>query len=200
MIRTRKIVKVAMVSLGVILLVGVAGGFWFWHEFHLNISQSDMEPVETMLKKALSDALVVKRPDSKPTIVSGGYILAYQNDPEGFRKDAKLLDAWMASTKLGLAALKNSPPGNWVRSSADADYVASQDRVDPWNHTFCLLRRDDHLLVVSGGPKAAASPACRDIGFRSKDLAKLPHGKLLESPAGYLMIIVDRTQADRANR
>jgi hypothetical protein len=110
-----------------------------------------------------------------------------QHDPDAPRRNAKLLDAWTASVKLGSAALKNTPAGNWVRSSADGDYIASQDRVDPWSHTFCLLRRGDDVLVVSGGPKAPNSPACRDIRLQAKDLAGLPRRKLLESPAGYLM-------------
>jgi hypothetical protein len=153
MTRTRRIVGFTVLSLGVILLVGVAGWFWFMHEFRLSFSRIrfDSVPVEMTLKKVASDVLVVKRPDSKPASLSGGYLVAYQRDPEGFQKDAKLFDTWMASAKLGVAALKNTSRGSWVRSSADVDYVASRDRVDPWNHTFCLLRRDDDVLVVSGG-------------------------------------------------
>jgi hypothetical protein len=198
MTRTRRIVGFTVLSLGVILLVGVAGWFWFMHEFRLSFSRIrfDSVPVEMTLKKVASDVLVVKRPDSKPASLSGGYLVAYQRDPEGFQKDAKLFDTWMASAKLGVAALKNTSRGSWVRSSADVDYVASRDRVDPWNHTFCLLRRDDDVLVVSGGPKSPVSPACRDIQFQAKDLAELPHGKLLESPAGYLILVVDKTHAD----
>jgi len=196
MVRTREIVRAAMLSLGVILLAGTAGWFWFVHEFRLNISQSDVGPFEVMMKKAASQLLVMKRPDSKPVSLTGGYLIAYQNDPEGFKRDAKLFDTWTASVKLGSAALKNAPHGNWVRSSADADYVAPQDRVDSWSHTFCLLRRDDDVLVVSGGPNAPGSPACRDVQLQAKDLAELPHGKLLESPAGYLILVVDKVLAD----
>jgi hypothetical protein len=74
MTSTRKIVRFAMLSLGVILLVGVVSWWRFVHEFRFNISQTDMEPVETMLKKALSDAVVVKHPGSEPGSVSAGYI------------------------------------------------------------------------------------------------------------------------------
>jgi aspartate/methionine/tyrosine aminotransferase len=55
----------------------------------------------------------------------------HQRDRETFGKDAKLFDAWAASMKMGFAALKNTSRGNWVRSSVSADYVESQDRVDP---------------------------------------------------------------------
>jgi hypothetical protein len=169
------------------------------HELALSISgiRFDSAPLEMALMRAASDLFVVKRPDSNPARLSGGYLAAYQRDPGGFQKDAKLLDAWIVSAELGVAALKNTPRGNWVGSSADANYIASQDRVDPWNHSFCLLRRDDDVLVVSGGPKAPSSPACRDIRLDAKDLAELPRGKLLESPAGYLMLVVNKAHADQ---
>jgi hypothetical protein len=124
-------------------------------------------------------------------------LIAYQNDPESFRKDAKLFDAWIASLKVGSAALKNTSGEDWVASSADADYLAALDCVDPWNHTFCLLRRDDDVLVVSGGPKAPSSPACRNIDLGPKDLAEFPKGKLLESPAGFLVLVLDKKHADK---
>ena len=58
---------------------------------------------------------------------------------------------------------------------------------------------DDDVLVVSAGPKAPGSPACRNIRIEAKDLAELPHGKLLESPAGYLILVVDKAHADRVS-
>jgi hypothetical protein len=195
----KTVVRRAILSLGVLLLVGVVGWLWFIHEFRINVSRSDLEPLEMAIKKAASDVVVVKRPTSVPVRASSGYLVAYQRDPETFGKDAKLFDAWAASMKMGFAALKSTSRGNWVRSSVSADYVESQDRVDPWKHTFCLLRRDDNLLVISGGPKAPSSPTCRDIQFQAKDLAELPHGKLLESPAGYLILVVDETHADRVS-
>jgi len=198
MTRRRGMVRVAMLSLGVVLLAGVGGWLWFLYEFRLDISRSDIEPFETTVKKAASDVFVVKRPDSNRAGVSGGYLVAYQGNPEGFRNDARLFDAWMASVKLGLAVLKNTPPGNWVRSSGEADYVAVRDRVDPWNHTFCFLRRNDDVLVVSGGPKAPSSPVCRDIQLTAKDLAELPQGKLLESPSGYLVLAINNTHVHQA--
>src|ERR1039458_2434459 len=196
MTRTKRILRAATLSLGVLLLVGAAGWYWFMREFRLKISSSDVEPLEVILKKAASDVVAAKRPDSKPTSLSGGYLVAYQRDPESFHGDAKLFDAWMTSVKLGSAALKNPSRGNWVRSSAEADYVASQDRVDPWNHTLCLLRRDDDVLVVSGGPRAPGSPACRNIQLQAMDLAEFPREKLLESPAGYLMLVVTKAATD----
>jgi len=157
-------------------------------------SQADWEPFATTFKSTLSNFFVIRRAAAASDQMRFPDL---QHNPEAVRGNAKLFDAWMESLKLGSAALKNTPRGNWVRSSSDADYVALQDRLDPWNHTFCLLRRGDDVLVVSGGPKAPSSPICRDIQLQARDLAELPRRKLLESPAGYLMLVVDKVHADQ---
>ncbi len=161
-------------------------------DFHF--SQADWQPFATTFKSTLSNFFVVRRPAPGSDQTKFPDL---QHDPDAVRKNAKLFEAWTASMKLGSATLKSTPGGNWVRSSADADYVASQDRVDPWDHTFCLLRRGDDVLVVSGGPKAPNSPSCRDIRLQAKDLVELPRRKLLESPAGYLMLVVNKAHADQ---
>jgi hypothetical protein len=193
--------KTIAYGLGIVLLAFACGAFWMIHDLRalkidFSSRQTGWQPVATSFKKALADVFVIKQ---KPEQVSRqpGLLTAYEHDPDAFQQDAKLFDAWTASTKLGVAVLKNTPPGNWERSSADANYIASQNRVDPWNHTFCLLRRGDHVLVVSGGPQAPSSPACRDIRIAESDLAKLPHGKLLESPAGHLMLVIDEDHAGK---
>ena len=141
MVWKKRVIGATVAGLGILLLVGILGWYQLAH-FRIDISRSDLEPFETTLKKAASDVLVARRADSVSASSSGGYLVAYQNDPKGFRRDAKLFDTWLASVKLGAAALKNTSRGDWVRSSADADYIATADRVDPWNHTFCLLRRN----------------------------------------------------------
>jgi len=194
-----KLARVIAYGLGVTLLAFACLSLWIFLavrsvRFDFHFSQADWQPFATTLKSTLSNFFVVRRtaPGSDQTKFPD-----LQHDPDAVRENAKLFDAWTASVKLGSAALKNTPGGNWVRSSADANYVASQDRVDPWNHTLCLLRRGDDVLVVSGGPNAPSSPSCRDIQLQAKDLAGLPRRKLLESPAGYLMLVVDKVHADQ---
>jgi hypothetical protein len=193
-----KLARATAYGLGVTLIALVCFALWLAFaarsmRFDFHFSQADWEPFATTFKSTLSNFFVIRRPTagSDPMKFPG-----LQHDPDAVRKNATLFDAWTASVKLGSAVLKHTPGGNWVRSSVEANYVAPQDRVDPWNHTFCLLRRGDDLLVVSGGPKAPDSPACRDIQLQADDLAKLPHRKLLESPAGYLFLVVDKTHAD----
>jgi hypothetical protein len=194
-----KLARVIAYALGVTLLAFACLSLWTVFAIHsmrfdFQFSKADWEPFAATFKSTLSNLFVIRR------AAAGSNQMRFpdlQHDPDAVRRNAKLFDAWTASVKLGSAALKNTPGGNWVRSSADANYVASQDRVDPWNHTFCILRRGDDVLVVSGGPKAPNSPACLDIQLQAKDLAGLPRRKLLESPAGYLMLFVDKVHDDQ---
>jgi hypothetical protein len=194
-----KLARVLAYALGVILLAFAYLSLWTVFAIHsmrfdFHFSQADWGPFATTLKSTLSNLFVI-RPAAAGS--DRARFPNLQHDPDAVRSNAKLFDAWTASVKLGSATLKNAPSGNWVRSSADANYVAAQDRVDPWNHTFCLLRRGDDLLVVSGGPKVPDSPSCRDIQIQAKDLAGFPRSKLLESPSGYLMLVVEEVHTDR---
>ncbi len=197
-----KLARVIAYALGVTLLAFVGLGLWTVFairsmRFDFHFSETDLETVATSFKSMLSNVFVVRR--DAAAVSDEVRFPNPQRDPNGVAKNAKLFDAWVASAKLGAAVLSNTRRGNWVGSSAEADFVPVQDRVDPWNHTFCILRRDDYVLVVSGGPEAQGSPACRNVQIQAKDLAELPHGKLLESPAGYLVLLVDKDRADQRN-
>ncbi len=203
MLLSSKFTRIITYDLGISLLILIPVAVWIVHDFRsmrldFHFSHAGLEPLEMALKKAASDVVVAKR-GAKPAGASEGYLVAYQEHQEVFRQDAKLFDTWSAAAKLGLASLKSTLRGNWVRSSADAQYVPVQDRIDPWEHNFCLLRRNDDMLVVSAGPNAPGSPSCRDIQLEAKDLAELTHGKLLETPAGYFLLVVDKSHADRFN-
>jgi hypothetical protein len=192
-----KLARAIAYGLGITLLAVACSSLWMAFairsmRFDFPFSKTDWEPFATTFKSTLSNFFVIRRATAASDQMRFPDL---QHNPDAVRGNAKLFDAWMESVKLGSAALKSTPRGNWVRSSSDADYVASQDRLDPWNHTFCLLRRGDDVLVVSGGPKAPRSPTCRDIQLQAKDLAGLPRRKLLESPAGYVMLVVDKVHA-----
>jgi hypothetical protein len=81
---------------------------------------------------------------------------------------------------------------NWVRSGSDIQYRKPEDRNDAWGHAFCLLRREDTLLIISAGSAAPSTPLCRDIHMEARELAQLPHGKLLESPSGAFLLVLDK--------
>jgi hypothetical protein len=193
-----KLARATAYALGVSLLAILLVSPLVWYELrHVKVSlpQSSIDSAATFIKGALAQVLVVRRADESSLAArTGGLLNAYEGDPEKLRRDAKLLDDWSASARLGQSVLRNTGRGSWAVSSSAADYVAPQDRVDPWQHTFCLLRRDDELLVMSGGPKATSSPTCRNIGMRASDLASLPHGRLLESPAGYLLLVLSHAR------
>jgi hypothetical protein len=200
MTQPSRVARVIAYSLGIILLAFACFSFWMVlairsMRIDLHFSKTDWEPFATAFKSTLSNFFVIRH--TTGAVSNQVRFPNSERDPDRVLRNAKLFDTWVASVKLGRATLKSAPSGNWVRSSADADYVPPQDRVDPWNHTFCLLRRDDEVLVVSGGPKAPDSPACRDIQLKADDLAEMPHRKLLESPAGYFILVVDKAHSEQ---
>jgi hypothetical protein len=141
----------------------------------------------------------VKQPPKKST-QNQSYLDAYERNPAAFQSDSRLFDTWVSSAQIGEDTLKNTLPGSWVRSSADADYLVRANRTDPWGHSFCLLRRRYTLVIVSAGPKALSSPTCRDIKITGEDLAGLPRNKLIETPAGNLIFVIDQKRVSTSSR
>jgi len=122
-----------------------------------------------------------------------GYAVAYERNPEGFRADATLFETWSRAMALGSQALESGPAGNWVHSSLDVN-GSTENRLDPWNHAFCMLRRENMLVVVSAAP---SSPLCKDVQIQAEELSQLPHGRLLESPSGSLILVIERKETQR---
>ena len=198
--RTTRTFRIAVASSVVVLVVAIGVSLLAVHELHtmqFQISSVDVGRLELTLKKALSDVLVIKRgvDTGHPAMLTQGYAVAYEQNPEGFKADAKLFDTWSRAMALGTQALEAGPRGDYVRSSADADYASASSRFDPWDHWFCMLRRDDTLVVVSGGPNAPSSPQCKDVRIEASELSQVPHGRLLESPSGSLTLVIDRKKS-----
>jgi hypothetical protein len=105
--------------------------------------------------------------------------------------DAEFFDAWHGAIEMSNAVFSNTHSGNWIQSSLAADYISPEKRLDPWNHAFCLLRRDNTLAVISAGPMAPSSPVCKNIQITAEELGKLPHMKLMQSPAGFLFLVAE---------
>lgn len=178
----------------VVALVVVGGWFAVQHSLDHAFANLDVGPLETTVKKAAADLVVVKRNPDTPAARSQGYLVAYEQNPQGFQADARLFDTWFTAVQLGVATFKDAPQGDWIRSSSESVYVPAAQRVDPWNHTFCLLRRADTLAIISAGPAAPSSPTCKNVSVEAGELAKLPHKKLLQTPAGFLILVLDADQ------
>lgn len=161
------------------------------HSLNKAFSQADFSPVGTVAKKVMADVFVLrKRPLQATTDTS--LLQSYENDPAAFKADAKLFDAWTSALRIAQDTLQGTSSGTWVRSTADATFLPADRRSDPWNHSVCLLRRGDTVTVVSTGPNAKGSPVCKDIQINEDELNQLPHKKLIQSPSGYLILVLDK--------
>ena len=187
--RKKKII-VAFASVAVVLagLVGFEYVRFTRTVRHPTLSESGANDVEAALKGAASDIVVLRqsRGEQEP---SPGLIEAYRKDPARFKSNAKYFDTWLNAAELGNFALENARPGNWVRSSTELQVPGSKSK-DAWGHSYCVMRRDSLVLVISAGPNAEASPRCKDIEISGSELAKMPKGRLLETPAHSLALVV----------
>jgi len=178
---------------GFAILLLVAGG-WFYLNWGLSrgLRSLDLVPFATIMEKAGSDLVVMKQQGPSQALLPRGYLVAYEQDPEGFKGDAKLFETWVYAMSLSTSVLQSGPSGNWVKSSSDLQSAKPGSRLDPWQHPFCLLRRGDAVLVISAGPRALGIPACNNIAMAAEDLATFPQKKLLESPSGSLVLVITK--------
>ncbi|HEV2397677.1 MAG TPA: hypothetical protein VGS27_12095 [Candidatus Sulfotelmatobacter sp.] len=189
MARTKRIFLWSVAFLSALALLVV----WQYVAFGRGLRSISVEPFVTIVKKAASDVVVAKQsPSSSQSTLPAGYLLAYEQNREGFNADAKLFDAWLTASQLGTFVLERGPNGNWVRNSSAIEHLEPKFRLDPWGHSLCVLRRGDSVLVISGGPYAPSSPVCMNVRMTDEDLAAFPHKKLLQTPAGSLVLVVGK--------
>jgi len=197
--RGKRLVWMVTLGIGIFLTLGTVSYFLAIHNLDKTFANVDLKPFGFIFKKAAADFVVVKQ-SPKKSVRAEGYLDAYEHDPAGFQSDSRLFDTWVSSTHIGEETLKNTLTGSWVRSSAEADYLPRTDRTDQWGHSFCLLRRSDTLVVVSAGPKALGPPTCRDIKITAIELTELPRKKLIETPAGNLVFVLDQERVSTSSR
>lgn len=195
---------VAALGLGAISVVILMSLLWlFAHTFSLRLSGDALQSLSKLVtvgKKVGSDLVVVKQPtwSSSNRPLPPGYLLAYEQNPEGFEADARLFDMWTTAIRVSTSVVDNGPSGNWVKNSSELTNLPTKDRVDPWGHTVCVLRRSDLVLVISGGAGAPRSPTCKDIQMTSEELGKFPNKKLLQSPTGSLVLVFSQGPINKA--
>ena len=141
MSRASRSLRRAAVILCLVLLLGTAGWVLLIRGLDRLFSspnlEASLEPLKITIKKAASDFVVVRHGKTAPFLPpTGGYLIAYENDPEGFRADAKVFDTWFNATRLATQVLDRDTDRNWVRSSSEIDYLKPEDRLDAWGHAF----------------------------------------------------------------
>ena len=178
--------------LGIPLVFCSLTALWVVHDLRTLkfsfFSERDASSLITAIKGAAAQVVVVRRPSDQRS--SPDSLKTHEINSRLFQADAKLFDAWTSQVKIGQEALKSTTTGDWTRSSVALKDLAG--RVDPWQHNLCLLRRGDVLAVISGGPNVASSPICRDIKISEHELSRLPRGRLLETPAGNLLLVMGK--------
>ncbi len=188
----RNLRLILLVAAPVLVAGSVAAFFLLESSLRSSPAQSDFEPLITTLKAGLSGVIVVRRnPTENPLVASASGLLdACDKNPEMCKGSAQLVDTWQNAAALSQAVFEHGNPGDWVASSNDLQVTSS--KLDAWGHSYCVLRRGDMLLVLSAGPRSTGSPVCRNVEVTAAELSRMPKGRLLESPAGYFVLVTTR--------
>jgi hypothetical protein len=185
----KRLAQTIAVAVGTALILGLAVLFVTIHNLDRTFAKADLTPLVVTAKGALTEFVVVNGPSRRASRENG--LIETKKDSTALQADAKLFDAWQSSLQIAGAALRGTTTGSWIHSSEEVPYLTAAQRRDPWNHTLCLLRRGDVVAVISGGPNAPSSPVCKDTKISENELGKLPRSRLLETPAGNLLLVID---------
>lgn len=186
--------KIAFAIGAVAIVTAVAIGVAYWDatRSQRNARAIDISDIETAFKGTVADVMVMRQPSPEhgnaPDLIDQtGRI------PEHLKANVKYFDTWHSALELANGVLKNGSPGNWVNDSADLR-ISNPKATDAWGHTYCVMRRDGFVLVISAGPSAETSPRCEDVQISTSELAKIPKGRLLETPAHSLILVASNTK------
>ena len=116
-----------------------------------------------------------------------GLIAAYQSNPGRFRHYAQLFDTVANAKRVAEVAQANERAYIFPISSADLP-LQSIEKLDPWDHPFCVSEFKGMLVVVSGGPKAITfSCALQHLSRRQVSTATR---KVFQTPDEEVVLIV----------
>jgi hypothetical protein len=85
-----------------------------------------------------------------PKSQGGGLLMAYQREPEKYKRYAELFDTAMTALKLG--HLVQQDPATYEYPLNSTKIVRAGPVLDFWRHPYCVDLYASGLAIVSGGP------------------------------------------------
>jgi len=184
---SRRLVRTITITASCVLLV-IAGGWYLAIRSVNDAFHAGLESIKTIVKASASNVVAIKRDDKSS---AGTYAELYEKDPEKVRATAKISETWYNASWIADEVLKDESVGDWVRRSDELRFMRIS-QLDAWGHPFCLLRRDKTVAILSAGSKAESSPVCADIPMSAAELNQLPHGRIIETPGGSLVLVMEK--------
>lgn len=130
------------------------------------------------------DALLASH---KEALQSEGLITAYQRDPERFRRFAALFDTVATAKHVGEVIQARQTALRFPFSSAELP-LKDSEKLDPWNHPYCIHSSEGALFVVSGGPKAS-SFSCATQRVKDRQIASAIR-KVFQTAEGEVVVVL----------
>ena len=131
------------------------------------------------------DALLTPPPGDK----GKGLIAEYQQNPQKFKQYADMLDTALNAKQLGEIVLSHAS-GERIPGTSEALAVQPNLRFDAWGSPFCILRIDERLAIISGGPSRVP---CQALPLTTAQLAASKRN-MYAGPSNVVVVIVTRKQ------
>jgi hypothetical protein len=142
--------------------------------------KAEVVPAEQLKGKSGLDALFASTPASNK---GEGLIVAYQKDPQKFKRYADMLDTAMNAKKVGDSVLREG--GSHPPRTSAALAMEANLKVDAWGNPFCIIPMGEKLAVVSGGPSGLS---CDVLPLTPEQIAK--SGRSLYAGPSDVVVVV----------
>jgi len=147
--------------------------------------KAEVVPAEQLKGKNGLDALFASTPTSNK---GEGLIMAYQKDPQKFKRYADMLDTAMNAKKVGDAVLREG--GLHPPRTSEPLAMEPNLKVDAWGNPFCIIPIREKLAVVSGGPSRLP---CEALPLTPEQIAKSTRS-LYAGPSDVVVVVTLRPQ------
>lgn len=167
----KKIAMLAVAVLGSVLIgTSLFAYYDFTHNFRFPFSSEQVSNAQIALKGALGEAIFSSQhPEAIPDVQlegktgldsvlaprpggnkSEGLIKAYQENPQKFKRYAKMLDTAMNAKQVGDMLLRQA--ASPLPRTSESLAMEANLKVDAWGSPFCIIPVGARVAVVSGGP------------------------------------------------
>jgi len=199
----RKRLAIAAMLVG---LAGIAIAGWTYYSlkhFPAPITAAQAEAMQIALKGSLGEAMFgTAKPQEivstegtglnavlapSPGAQGEGLIVAYQKDPEKFKRYSQLFDTALNAKRLGRMLEANRASYNFPLTSSSLT-SGDGERLDAWGNPYCVTALKAGVAVVSGGPKST-SFGCDKQQIRAHELASAKR-EIFQTSGGEVVVLV----------
>lgn len=189
---------------GCLILVALAVGGWAYYSlshFSFPVTATQTEAMQIAIKGSLGEAMfrsVQPQPETDregaglDTLLAStaapkgeGLILAYQKDPEKFKRYAQLFDTALNARRVGQFVQANR--SSYTLPLSTSVLPLGDEKMDAWGHPYCVTATKAGVAVVSRGEQTASFDCKRDVPANEIAAARR---QIFQTTGGTVVVLV----------